>query len=163
MPIFGEGHKAHVTSSCHDAFGRRNVIDASALDVFIRKLNEKIVRHRDEIVRVASDLEGAEVGLVSYGSVFRCAQAAVEAGRAEGLRLGWFKMGTIWPFPDKELAEAATRVKHLMVLENNLGQVYDYVQAAAASRCEVSFLPPRVLGELHEIEDILKAVREVRK
>ena len=163
MPIFGEGHKAHVTSSCHDAFGRRNVIDASALDVFIRKLNEKIVRHRNEIVRVASDLEGAEVALVSYGSVFRCAQAAVEAGRAEGLRLGWFKLGTIWPFPDKELAEAATRVKHLMVLENNLGQMYDYVQAAAASHCKVSFLPPRVLGELHEIEDILKAVREVRK
>ena len=24
------------------------------------------------------------------------------------------------------------------------------------------FLPPRVLGELHEIEDVLKAVREVR-
>jgi 2-oxoglutarate/2-oxoacid ferredoxin oxidoreductase subunit alpha len=163
MPIFGEAHKAHVTSSCHDAYGRRNVIDASALDVFIRKLNEKIVRHRDEIVRVASDLEGAEVGLVSYGSVFRCAQAAVEAGRAEGLRLGWFKMGTVWPFPDKELAEAAARVKHLMVLENNLGQVSDYVRAAAASRCAVSFLPPRVLGELHEIEDILKAVREVRK
>jgi 2-oxoglutarate ferredoxin oxidoreductase subunit alpha len=163
MPIFGEAHKAHVTSSCHDAFGRRNVIDASALDVFIRKLNQKIAKHRDEIVRVASDLEGADIALVSYGSVFRCAQAAVAAGRAEGLRLGWFKLGTIWPFPDKELAEAAGRVKHLMVLENNLGQLYHYVQAAAGSRCEVSFLPPRVLGELHEIEDILKAVREVHK
>jgi 2-oxoglutarate ferredoxin oxidoreductase subunit alpha len=161
MPLFGEGHKAHVTSSCHDAYGRRNVIDASALDVFIRKLNDKIVKHRDEIVRVAADLEGAEVVLVSYGSVFRCAQAAVQTGRAEGLRLGWFKMGTIWPFPDKEIGEVASRVRHLLVLENNLGQVYPYVQAAAAARCRVSFLPPRVLGELHEIEDILKAVREV--
>jgi len=160
MPIFGEGHKSHVTSSCHDAYGRRNVIDASALDVFVKKLNDKIVKHRDEIVRVASDLEGAEVALVGYGSVFRCAQAAVEAGRAEGLRLGWFKLGTIWPFPDKEIAEAAARVKRLIVLENNLGQLVHYVQAAAP-RCEVRFLPPRVLGELHEIEYILKAVREV--
>jgi 2-oxoglutarate ferredoxin oxidoreductase subunit alpha len=161
MPLFGEGHKAHVTSSCHDAYGRRNVIDASALDVFVRKLNDKIVKHRDEIVRVASDLEAAEVVLVSYGSVFRCAQAAVEAGRAEGLRLGWFKLGTIWPFPDTELAAVASRVKRLIVLENNLGQLVHYVQAAAGPRCQVSFLPPRVLGELHEIEDILKAVREV--
>jgi len=160
MPIFGEGHKSHVTSSCHDAYGRRNVIDASALDVFVKKLNDKIVKHRDEIVRVASDLEGAEVALVGYGSVFRCAQAAVEAGRAEGLRLGWFKLGTIWPFPDKEIAEAAARVKRLIVLENNLGQLVHYVQAAAP-RCEVRFLPPRVLGELHEIDYILKAVREV--
>jgi 2-oxoglutarate ferredoxin oxidoreductase subunit alpha len=151
-----------VTSSCHDAYGRRNVIDAAALDVFIRKLNDKIAKHRDEIIRVAADVEGAEVVLVSYGSIFRCAQAAVEAGRAEGLPLGWLKLGTLWPFPDQAIAAVAERARHLIVLENNLGQLFPYVQAAAASRCEVSFLPPRVLGELHEIEDILKAVREVR-
>jgi len=162
MPVFGRGHKAHVTSSCHDAYGRRNVIDAAALDVFIRKLNDKIEKHRDEIVRTALDAEGAEVVLVSYGSIFRCAQAAVEAGRAEGLPLGWLKLGTLWPFPDREIAAVAARVRHLIVLENNLGQLFPYVQAAAAPRCGVRFLPPRVLGELHEVEDILKAVREVR-
>jgi 2-oxoglutarate ferredoxin oxidoreductase subunit alpha len=162
MPVFGEGHKAHVTSSCHDAYGRRNVIDAAALDVFIRKLNGKIEKHRDEIVRVAVDADGAEVVLVAYGSIFRCAQAAVEAGRADGLKLGSFKLGTIWPFADKEIAALAGRVRHLIVLENNLGQIFPYVQAAAAGRARVSFLPPRVLGELHEVGDILKAVREVR-
>ena len=93
-----------MTSSCHDTFGRRNVIDAAALNFFIRKLNDKIEKHRDEIVRVEQDTDGAEVVLVSYGSVLRCAQAAVEAGRAERLPLGWFKMATIWPFPDKEIA-----------------------------------------------------------
>jgi 2-oxoglutarate ferredoxin oxidoreductase subunit alpha len=162
MPVFGRGHKAHVTSSCHDAYGRRNVIDAKALDLFIRKLNDKIEKHRDEIVRVASDAEGAEIVLVSYGSVFRCAQAAVEAGRADGLPLGSFKLGALWPFPDREIAALAERARHLIVLENNLGQIFHYVQAAAAGRAHVSFLRPRVLGELHEIEDILKAVREVR-
>jgi 2-oxoglutarate/2-oxoacid ferredoxin oxidoreductase subunit alpha len=162
MPIFGEGHKAHVTSSCHDAYGRRNVVDASALHVFIKKLNDKIEKHRDEIVRVASDAEGAETVLVSYGSIMRCAQAAVEAGRADGLRLGWFKLGTLWPVADKEIAALAQRAKHILVLENNLGQMVHYVQAAVAGKASVTFLPPRVLGELHEIEDILKAVREVQ-
>jgi 2-oxoglutarate ferredoxin oxidoreductase subunit alpha len=162
MPIFGEGHKAHVTSSCHDAYGHRNVIDAKALDVFIKGLNNKIAKHRDEIVQVAADAEGAEVVLVSYGSIFRCAQAAVEAGRGEGLRLGWLKLGTIWPFPDKEIAALAERPRHLIVLENNLGQLFPYVQAAVAGRAGVTFLPPRTLGELHEVEDILKAVREVQ-
>ncbi len=162
MPVFGGGHKAHVTSSCHDAYGRRNVIDASALHVFIKKLNDKIEKHRDEIVRVTADADGADVVLVAYGSVFRCAQAAVDAGRAEGLRLGWLKLGTIWPFADKEIAALSAKVKHFVVLENNLGQIVPYVQAAAAGKATVSFLPPRVLGELHEIEDVLKAVREVR-
>jgi 2-oxoglutarate ferredoxin oxidoreductase subunit alpha len=162
MPVFGRGHKAHVTSSCHDTYGRRNVIDAAALDVFIKKLNDKIAKHRDEIVRVAADADGAEVVLASYGSIFRCAQAAVEAGRAEGLPLGWFKLETLWPFPDREIAAVAQRVRHLIVLENNLGQLFPYVQAAAAGRCSVSFLFFWILGELHEVEDILKAVREVR-
>ncbi len=161
MPVFGGGHKAHVTSSCHDAYGRRNVIDASALDVFIKKLNGKIENHQDDIVRVASDTEGAEVVLVSYGSIFRAAQAAVEAGRAGGLKLGWIKLGTIWPFPDKALRAAAQTAKRLIVLENNLGQLFPYVQAAVAPHCRVSFLPPRILGEMHEIGDILAAVREV--
>ena len=162
MPVFGRGHKAHVTSSCHDAYGRRNVVDAKALDLFIRKLNDKIEKHRDEIVRVASDAEGADIVLVSYGSIFGCARAAVEAGRAEALPLGWFTLGTLWPFPDKEIAALAGRARHLIVLENNLGQMFHYVQAAAAGGARVSFLRPRVLGELHEIEDILKAVREVQ-
>ncbi len=162
MPVFGEGHKAHVTSSCHDSYGHRNVIDAAALDVFIKGLNNKIQKHRDEIVKVAADAEGAEIVLVSYGSVFRAAQAAVEAARAEGLPLGWLKLGTVWPFPDKEIAALAERARHLLVLENNLGQLFPYVQAAAAGRASVSFLPPRTLGELHEVGDILQAVREVR-
>ena len=73
-------------------------------------------------------------------------------------------MGTIWPFPDKEIAAVAARAKQVLVLENNLGQVFHYIQAAAAGgRAKVSFLPPRVLGELHEVEDILKAVNEVRQ
>lgn len=162
MPVFGRGHRAHVTSSCHDAYGRRNVVDASALDVFIKKLNGKIENHRDEIVRVAQDVDGAETVLVSYGSIFRCAQAVVDAGRAQGLKLGWLKLGTLWPFADKEIRAVAERAKRLVVLENNLGQLVHYVQAAAAGLAPVSFLPPRVLGEMHEIGDVLAALKEVR-
>jgi len=162
MPVFGEGHKAHVTSSCHDGYGRRNVVDAQALDVYIKKLDEKIAKHRDEIVRVEEDARDGDVVLVGYGTVVRCAQAAVEAGRAAGLKLGWFRLCTIWPFADKEIAALARRAKHLLVLENNLGQMVDYVRAAAEGHCGVTFVPPRILGDLHEVDDILKTVSEVR-
>lgn len=162
MPVFGRGHKAHVTSSCHDAYGRRNVVDPEALDVYIRTLDNKIAKHRDEIVSVAADVDAAEVVLVSYGSVSRSAQAASEIGRAEGLPLGWLRLVTIWPFPEKEIAAVAERARHLIVLENNLGQLYPYVQAAVGGRSQVSFLPPRTLGVLHDVDDILAAVRQAR-
>ena len=68
MPIFGRGFKAHVTSSCHDEVGKRNLIDISALDNYIRKLSNKILKHKEEITLVERDYEGAEIVLVSYGA-----------------------------------------------------------------------------------------------
>ena len=47
MPIFGRGYKAHVTGSCHDEAGKRNLIDVSSLDLFVRRLSNKILKHKE--------------------------------------------------------------------------------------------------------------------
>jgi 2-oxoglutarate ferredoxin oxidoreductase subunit alpha len=49
----------------------------------------------------------------------------------------------------------------VIVLENNLGQLYPYIKAAAAHYADVYFLPPRVLGEIHDPENVLQKIREV--
>lgn len=163
MPIFGRGFKAHVTSSCHDEVGKRNLIDISALDKFIRKLSNKILKHREEITLVERDYEGAEVVLVSYGAVARAARAAALQAREEGLAVGTLRLITPWPFPSEEIERMARGAKHVIVLENNLGQMYPYIKAEAAPFSKVSFLPPRMVGEIHDPEDILTKIREVLK
>jgi len=57
----------------------------------------------------------------------------------------------------------ARQAKHVIVLENNLGQIYPYIKAEAAHYAEVSFLPPRLVGEIQDPEDILRKIREVSK
>ena len=57
----------------------------------------------------------------------------------------------------------ARKAKHVIVLENNLGQMYPYIKAEAAHFADVSFLPPRLVGEIHDPEDILAKIREVMK
>ena len=161
MPIFGQGFKAHVTSSCHDEVGKRNLIDISALDKFIRKLSNKILKHRDEITLVEKDYEGAEVVLVSYGAVARAARAAALRAREEGFPVGTLRLITPWPFPSAEIERMARTAKHVIVLENNLGQMYPYIKAEAAPFSQVSFLPPRWVGEIHDPEHILTKIREV--
>jgi 2-oxoglutarate ferredoxin oxidoreductase subunit alpha len=52
-------------------------------------------------------------------------------------------------------------VRKVIVLENNLGQLFPYIKAAADCHAEVSFMPPRVIGEIHDPEAILKKIREV--
>jgi 2-oxoglutarate ferredoxin oxidoreductase subunit alpha len=163
MPIFGKGFKAHVTSSCHDEYGKRNLIDISALDNFIRKLSNKILKHKEEIILVERDYEGAEIVLVSYGGVARAAAMAAAQARKEGISVGTLRLITVWPFPEEEIAKMAKKAKHVIVLENNLGQLYPYIKAEAARFAEVSFLPPRLVGEIQDPEDILSKIREVAK
>ncbi len=161
MPIFGKGWKAHVTSSCHDEYGRRNLSDLTALDRFVRTLSNKILKHRREIVQVEKDFKDAEVVLVSYGAVSRAAAMAALRAKEEGLPVGTLRLITVWPFPEEEVESMAGNVKEVIVLENNLGQIYPYIKAAAAPYTDVSFLPPRVLGEIHDPETILQKIREV--
>jgi 2-oxoglutarate ferredoxin oxidoreductase subunit alpha len=163
MPIFGKGFRSHVTSSCHDEYGKRNLSDLTALDNFIRKLSDKILKHKEDIVRVERDYEGAEVVLVSYGAVSRAARMAANLARGQGLPVGTLRLITAWPFPGEEIEEMARKAKKVIVLENNLGQLYPFIKAEAAGHADVSFLPPRVIGEIQDPEAILNRIREVLK
>jgi 2-oxoglutarate ferredoxin oxidoreductase subunit alpha len=163
MPIFGKGFRSHVTSSCHDEYGKRNLSDLTALDNFIRKLSDKILKHKEDIVRVERDYEGAEVVLVSYGAVSRAARMAANLAREQGLPVGTLRLITAWPFPGEEIEEMARKAKKVIVLENNLGQLYPFIKAEAAGHADVSFLPPRVIGEIQDPEAILERIREVLK
>ncbi|MCX5917458.1 MAG: 2-oxoacid:acceptor oxidoreductase subunit alpha [Deltaproteobacteria bacterium] len=163
MPIFGKGFRSHVTSSCHDEYGKRNLSDLTALDNFIRKLSDKILKHKEDIVRVERDYEGAEVVLVSYGAVSRAARMAANLAREQGLPVGTLRLITAWPFPGEEIEKMARKAKKVMVLENNLGQLYPFIKAEAAGHADVSFLAPRVIGEIQDPEAILERIREVLK
>jgi 2-oxoglutarate ferredoxin oxidoreductase subunit alpha len=161
MPIFGRGFKSHVTSSCHTETGKRNVTDAFALDNFIKKLNNKIEKHRDDIVMVDDDTEGCDIAVFAYGTVYRSAKEAVLRCNNENadVEAGLFRPVTVWPFPDKEIREISKRVKAILVLENNLGELLTYVKAE--SSCPVYFQPPETLGTLHNPDRIVHKLQEI--
>ncbi len=161
MPIFGRGFKSHVTSSCHDEHGNRNLIDPTALDKFIRRLRNKILKHRDEIVQVEADYDGCDLALVGYGAVARCAKEVAHLARSKGLDVGYLRVITAWPFPDREIQDLAKRVKKILVLENNSGQYYPYVRAEAVEHADVEFLAPEILGQIHGLDYVLGKIKEM--
>jgi 2-oxoglutarate ferredoxin oxidoreductase subunit alpha len=161
MPIFGRGFKAHVTSSCHDQAGKRNLIDLSSLDLFVRRLSNKILKHKEDITIVDGNYAKGDVVLVSYGPVARSASAAANEAREAGLPAGTLRIATVWPFPDHEIEKMARKAKHVIVLENNLGQMYPYIKAAAARFTGVSFLAPALIGQIHDPEEIVRKIKEV--
>jgi 2-oxoglutarate ferredoxin oxidoreductase subunit alpha len=162
MPLVGRGHKVHVTASCHDAYGRRNALDAGAVDRFVKALCGKIQRYRGDLtITEAEGPEGAQVGLVGYGSTGRVACATARRAYEEGLPVEAFKMMTLWPFPEAEIADLAQRVRTILVLEDNLGQIVHYVRAAAQGAAEVVFVPPEAIGALHRPAYVLEKIQEV--
>ena len=163
MPVFGHGLRAHVTSSCHDAHGMRNLSDPTVMHSYLMRPIEKILKHRDDIVQVRADYSDAKIALVTYGTVSRSAMAAAQLARDRGLKVGTLRLLTCWPFPDKEIRQMAEQVDSVLVLENNNGQLYPYIKAEAAHACPVDFLGPQTLGQVHDPEYIVAHMEEMIK
>jgi 2-oxoglutarate ferredoxin oxidoreductase subunit alpha len=78
----------------------------------------------------AHQAEDAEVLLVSFGLASRVCRAAVQTLRAEGVRAGLFRPITLWPFPGRQLREAAASARRVLVVEMNAGQMLEDVRLA---------------------------------
>jgi 2-oxoglutarate ferredoxin oxidoreductase subunit alpha len=160
MPHVGQGYNVHVTGLTHDERGYPDM-RPDVQDRLVRRLQEKITKNADKILLYEEDqVDGADVVVVSYGITSRVAQRAIDEARAQGLKVGKFRLITAWPFPSKRIAEIAAKVKGLVVPEINLGQMVREVERAAAGKAVVR-LVPHAGGSVHNPEVILKAIMEV--
>ena len=162
MAHAGEGYRFHVTGLTHDERGYPNMQPA-VQDKLVRRLKDKIRNAADKLAMYeAENIEGADVVVVSYGITSRVAQRGIEMARERGLKVGKFRLIGVWPFPEKQIRELASRVKAFVVPELNLGQMVHEVQRAADGRCR-TVLVPHAGGGVHRPEDILKAIQEATK
>jgi 2-oxoglutarate ferredoxin oxidoreductase subunit alpha len=81
--------------------------------------------------------EDAELLVVAFGTLARFARYVVRELRAEGVRVGYFRPITLWPFPSEALAEASRGVSRVACLEQNAGQMVDDVRLAVLGRAPV--------------------------
>ena len=111
------------------------------LELLNQKLQSKLAIIQQQEVRYeAQFVEDAEVVLVAFGTAARVAQTAVKRLRDRGLPVGSFRPITLWPFPEKELAEVAQKSKALLVVEMNAGQMLHDVRMVAGIHKPVKFL-----------------------
>jgi 2-oxoglutarate ferredoxin oxidoreductase subunit alpha len=157
MPRAGEGYRVFVESLTHDERGYP-VMSAAAQQQLVRRLVEKIRRHRFEIYdSEETQVEGAEVVVLSYGISARIASRAIELARERGLRVGFLRLKTAWPFPEERVREISRSVKGFVVPELNLGQMVREVERCAVDRCGV-LLVEHAGGDVHAPEEILEAI-----
>ena len=100
-----------------------------------------IGKHPDikkEEVRVDTGfLDDAELVVVAFGFPGRFVKYAVRLAREQGLRVGYIRPISLWPFPSEAVAQAAERAKAVAVFELNAGQMVEDVQLAVLGRAPV--------------------------
>jgi 2-oxoglutarate ferredoxin oxidoreductase subunit alpha len=85
-------------------------------------------------------LDDAELVVVAFGSPARFVRYAVRCCREQGMKVGWLRPISLWPFPDETVAEVAARVRAIAVWEQNAGQMIDDVRLAVLGRAPVVFI-----------------------
>jgi 2-oxoglutarate ferredoxin oxidoreductase subunit alpha len=137
MADFGSGYRYHVTGLAHDERGFPTQ-DAAEVGRLQARLLGKLERAREELVAWESfELDDARVVVVAVGISARAAKRAVRAARARGMAVGLFRPVPLWPVPDRELAELASRADAVVVAEMNMGQMIREVERAVAGRAPV--------------------------
>lgn len=143
-----------------------NVVSSIYIDPALEeKFNFKLVAKMRRIEAAELRLrematQDAEIGVVAFGTAGRIAQSAVKAARDEGIKVGLLRPISLYPYPYEAVSQLSKRVRSLLVVEMNGGQMVDDVRLAVEGRVPVNFYG-RMGGMVPLPDEVLEAIRKV--
>jgi 2-oxoglutarate ferredoxin oxidoreductase subunit alpha len=156
--VIGRGTGVCVSAYTHTEEGY-DIEEMEAQWAQTYRLVNKIRHHRDQLTRYETlGLEDAEVIAVAYGANARTVKTGVLEARRRGVRAGFVRPITLWPFLD-ELFE---RDRAYVVCELNYdGQLVREVMRAAPDRRKVHFMGKS--AELHTVGEVVAGLEGVAR
>lgn len=97
--------------------------------------------------------------IVAFGSSARISQKAIELGKSQGLRIGMIRPITLWPFPSQIIADYASRVKGILTVEMNAGQMVEDVRLSVNGKVKVEHFG-RLGGIIPSPKEVLDALKD---
>lgn len=164
MPSVGEGFNVAVTGSTHNEHGYRFTADPVVHRRLVESLVEKIRSNAEKMVDFESyNTDDCEVGIVSFGCTSRAVYEAVELAEERGIKVGFVRLKTIWPFPEEIVHSLAQTARVLIVPEMNLGEILYEVERVVQGAAKVVPLNKIGGGEMITPEELLaEIVRSVK-
>ena len=144
---------------------KRNVITSLELDPSLMEQNnlrfqEKYRVIEEHEVRFEEYLcDDADYLLIAFGSSARICQKAIKNARSEGLKVGLLRPITLWPFPYHAIAGYAHKVKGMLSVEQNAGQMVEDVRLSVNGIVKVAHYG-RLGGIVFTPDEIVNAVKE---
>jgi len=161
MSDFGSMHRYNVTGLYHDMWGFPTD-DPQIVKGLQRHLVDKIENNANQVLNYKEFyLDDAECILISYGASARSALHVVKNRRLRGEKLGLIELQTLWPFPSQMIREKCEKVRYILVVEMNMGQILREVKNAVHFPENV-FLANRIDGSLISDDDIRNILRIIQ-
>lgn len=131
------------------------------------KLENSVVERFERYEKIKADetdaelylTEDCDILLCAYGATARVVKSAVNSARELGIKAGMFRPKTLWPFPVKELNEAAKSALCLLDVEMSMGQMIDDVKLAINCSKPVEFYG-RTGGVIPTPAEILEEIKK---
>jgi len=96
--------------------------------------------------------------IVAFGSCARIAQKAMQEARAKGVKIGLLRPQTLYPYPYEAINKLASKVKGILTVEMNAGQMLEDVKLAVNGQTKVEFYG-RFGGMIPTPNEILNAIK----
>jgi len=135
-------------------------LDPSAMEQNNLRFQAKYKEIEENEVRYEEiNCEDAEYLIVAFGSCARICQKSMELARAEGIKVGLLRPITLWPFPSKVIAKYAEKVKGMISVELNAGQMVEDIRLAVNGRVKVEHFG-RLGGIVPDPDEVVVAIKE---
>jgi len=118
-----------------------------------KKMEENEVRY--EKIRC----EDAEYLYIAFGLSARICQKAIDLARAKGIKIGLFRPITLFPFPTKQIEELGKKVKGILVVEMNAGQMIEDVKLSTGGSVKVEHFG-RFGGIIPTPDEVVRALEK---
>ncbi len=144
---------------------KQNIITSLELDsAVMEKNNERFqakyrVAEATEVRYEEVKCDDADYLLVAFGSAARICQKTIDLARNEGIKVGLVRPITLWPFPTEVLHAYGGKVKGMLTVELNAGQMVEDVRLAVNGQIEVAHYG-RLGGIVPTPEGVLAALKE---
>jgi 2-oxoglutarate ferredoxin oxidoreductase subunit alpha len=136
-------------------------------DGVLEELNIRLQKRYQEIMQKEKrfevlNLDDAQVILTAYGSMARICKSVVQDLRKAGIKAGFIRPISLWPFPSQVFAQAAEKVKNFLVVEMSAGQMLEDVQLAVNGKAKIDFYG-RMGGGIPDEAEIIKRIKNIIK
>ncbi len=147
---------------------RNNIFTSLDLDPAVMEEHNRDLQNKYETIRQTEvryetkQCEDADYLIVAFGSAARICTKSIELLREQGIKVGLLRPITLWPFPSKAIQELSAKVKGILCMEINAGQMVDDVRLATGGSCPV-YHYGRMGGMVPTPEEIEQQLKQIFK